>query len=141
MIDIKLIKENPEEIIRRYAVKGKEARTEITKILELDAQRRALISETEALKAEKNHVYGHLDYTSEYPVDINDVQYDYTPSVSYSKTVEKPAEISVTPVPAYKPAAQPERVQPEPEPVVQPEPAPAPVVKETPARKPQKEEE
>ena len=54
MIDIKLIKENPEEIIGRFAVKGKDAREEITKILELDGKRRALISETEALKAEQN---------------------------------------------------------------------------------------
>ena len=96
--------------------------------------------EREVLKAEKNHVYEHLDYTSEYPVDINDVQYDYTPSVSYSKTVEKPAEITVTPVPVYKPAVQTEKVKPEPKPVVQPEPVPAPVVKEKPVQKPQKEE-
>ena len=54
MIDIKLIKENPEEIVRRYAVKGKDAKNEIAKILELDAKRRALIAETEALKAEQN---------------------------------------------------------------------------------------
>ena len=38
MIDIKLIKENPEEIIRRFAVKGKDAREEITKILEQRVQ-------------------------------------------------------------------------------------------------------
>ena len=56
MIDIKLIKENPEEIIRRYAVKGKDAKTEISKILELDGKRRALIAETEALKAEKRDI-------------------------------------------------------------------------------------
>ena len=54
MIDIKYIKENPEEVIERYAVKGKDAREEITKILELDAQRRALIVEGESLKAEQN---------------------------------------------------------------------------------------
>ncbi|MBR5798106.1 MAG: serine--tRNA ligase [Clostridia bacterium] len=54
MIDIKYIKENPEEVIARYAVKGKDAREEITKILELDAQRRALIVEGESLKAEQN---------------------------------------------------------------------------------------
>ena len=54
MIDIKYIKENPEEVIARYAIKGKDAREEITKILELDAQRRALIVEGEALKAEQN---------------------------------------------------------------------------------------
>ena len=54
MIDIKYIKENPEEVIARYAVKGKDAREDITKILELDAQRRALIVEGETLKAEQN---------------------------------------------------------------------------------------
>ena len=56
MIDIKYIKENPEEVIARYAVKGKDAREDIEKILELDARRRALIAETEGLKAEQNKV-------------------------------------------------------------------------------------
>ncbi len=56
MIDIKYIKENPEEVIARYAIKGKDAREDIEKILELDAQRRALIAETESLKAEQNKV-------------------------------------------------------------------------------------
>ena len=54
MIDIKYIKENPEEVIARYTIKGKDAREEITKSLELDAQRRALIVEGESLKAEQN---------------------------------------------------------------------------------------
>ena len=51
MLDIKYIKENPEEVIARLAKKGKEAREDIEKIIELDAKRRALIAETEALKA------------------------------------------------------------------------------------------
>ena len=54
MIDIKLIKENPDEIIRRFKVKGKDAAAEIARILELDGKRRSLIAETEALKAEQN---------------------------------------------------------------------------------------
>ena len=54
MIDIKYIKENPEEVIERYAIKGKDAKEEIAKILELDGQRRALIVEGETLKAEQN---------------------------------------------------------------------------------------
>ena len=54
MIDIKYIKENPEEVIERYAIKGKDAKEEIAKILELDSQRRALIVEGETLKAEQN---------------------------------------------------------------------------------------
>ena len=54
MIDLKYIKESPEEVITRYAVKGKEARAEIERILELDSARRAIIGENEALKAEQN---------------------------------------------------------------------------------------
>ena len=54
MLDINYIKTNPEEVIERLATKGKDAREEIEKILELDAKRRALIAETESLKAEQN---------------------------------------------------------------------------------------
>jgi len=54
MLDIKYIKENPEEVIERLAIKGKDAKEEIGQILELDNQRRALIAETESLKAEQN---------------------------------------------------------------------------------------
>ena len=54
MIDIKYIKENPDEVIARLAIKGKDAKEEIAQILELDGKRRALISETESLKAEQN---------------------------------------------------------------------------------------
>ena len=54
MLDIKYIKENPAEVIARLEKKGKDAREEIEAILALDAERRALISETEAIKAEQN---------------------------------------------------------------------------------------
>ncbi|MCQ2430760.1 MAG: serine--tRNA ligase, partial [Clostridia bacterium] len=54
MLDIKYIKENPEEVIARLQKKGKEAREDIEKIIALDAERRALIAETEAIKAEQN---------------------------------------------------------------------------------------
>ena len=56
MLDIKYIKENTEECIERLANKGKDAKEEIARILELDTKRRAMISETEALKAEQNKV-------------------------------------------------------------------------------------
>ena len=56
MLDIKYIKENTEDVIERLARKGKDARDEIAKILELDTLRRAKIGETEALKAEQNKV-------------------------------------------------------------------------------------
>ncbi len=54
MLDIKYIKENPEEVIARLAKKGKDAKEEIEAILKLDADRRAIIGEVEVLKAEQN---------------------------------------------------------------------------------------
>ena len=54
MLDIKYIKENPDEVIARLAKKGKDAKAEIEQILALDGERRALIAETEAIKAEQN---------------------------------------------------------------------------------------
>ena len=54
MLDIKYIKENPEEVVARLLMKGKDAKDDIARILELDAKRRALIAETESLKAEQN---------------------------------------------------------------------------------------
>ncbi|MBR2387923.1 MAG: serine--tRNA ligase [Clostridia bacterium] len=54
MLDIKYIKENPEEVIERLQKKGKDAREEIEAILELDKKRRELIAKTEAIKAEQN---------------------------------------------------------------------------------------
>ena len=56
MLDIKYIKENPDEVIARLAKKGKDAKDEIAQILNLDAKRRTLIAETEAIKAEQNKV-------------------------------------------------------------------------------------
>ena len=54
MLDIKYIKEKPEEVIARLAKKGKDAKEDIEAILRLDNERRVLIGETEALKAEQN---------------------------------------------------------------------------------------
>lgn len=54
MLDIKYIKENPEDVIKRLAAKGKDAAEDIAAILRLDGERRALIQETEVLKAEQN---------------------------------------------------------------------------------------
>ena len=54
MLDIKLIKEQPEEVIARLAKKGRDAREDVEMIIKLDEQRRAIITENEALKAEQN---------------------------------------------------------------------------------------
>ena len=56
MLDIKRIKENPEEVIELLARKGKDARETIGRIIELDGQRRVLVNETDSLKAKQNAV-------------------------------------------------------------------------------------
>lgn len=54
MLDIKLIKENPQDVIDRLAKKGKDAAKDIEKVLELDVKRRELIGKGEAIKSEQN---------------------------------------------------------------------------------------
>lgn len=54
MLDIKLIKENPQNVIARLRAKGKEAEADIYRVIELDAKRRELIASSESLKAEQN---------------------------------------------------------------------------------------
>lgn len=54
MLDIKLIKENPQNVIDRLRAKGKEAEADIYRVIELDAKRRKLIASSESLKAEQN---------------------------------------------------------------------------------------
>ena len=54
MLDIKLIKENPQSVIDRLRAKGKEAEADICTAIELDAKRRELIASSESLKAEQN---------------------------------------------------------------------------------------
>jgi len=54
MLDIKLIRENPENVITRLAAKGKECAGEINRIIELDCTRRNMIAENDQKKAEQN---------------------------------------------------------------------------------------
>ena len=49
MIDIRLIKENPDEIIARYEAKEAFVADEIHEILRLDGERRAMIAENEKI--------------------------------------------------------------------------------------------
>ena len=56
MIDMKRIKENPEAVKAGYRAKEVDCDAQVDRILELDAQRRALILETETAKAEQNRV-------------------------------------------------------------------------------------
>ncbi|MEA2584071.1 MAG: seryl-tRNA synthetase, partial [Thermomicrobiales bacterium] len=52
MLDIRLIRENPEEV--KAAIARLHTTAPIDEIVALDAQRRALLTEVEALKAERN---------------------------------------------------------------------------------------
>ena len=54
MLDIRYIKEKPQEVIARLAMKGKDAAADIARIIELDGVRRGYIAETETIKAEQN---------------------------------------------------------------------------------------
>ena len=54
MLDIKYIKECPEEVIDRLAMKGKDAKEDIEAILRLDTERRELIAAIDSAKAEQN---------------------------------------------------------------------------------------
>ena len=56
MLDIKLIKENPQFFKDRLATRGKDFSAEIDKLLELDNTRRALIADTEARRAKQNQI-------------------------------------------------------------------------------------
>lgn len=56
MLDIKVIKENPEAAKARLATRQKDYSTEIDRLMELDVERRALIADTEAKKAEQNKI-------------------------------------------------------------------------------------
>ncbi len=56
MLDIKYIKENAEEVKARLATRQKDYSAEIDRLLTLDVDRRALIADTEAKKAEQNRI-------------------------------------------------------------------------------------
>ena len=54
MIDIRLIRENPDAVIQSLLKKGKDCKADIERIITLDTKRRALITESETDKAEQN---------------------------------------------------------------------------------------
>lgn len=66
MLDIQLIRENPDEVKKSLARRGVEQ--PIDRVLELDATRRGLLTEVETLKAERNRVskeIGKMDQEAE----------------------------------------------------------------------------
>lgn len=56
MLDIKLIRDQPELVRQRLASRGAGDETKVDEVLALDAQRRQLLGEVETLKAQRNRV-------------------------------------------------------------------------------------
>ena len=56
MLDIKLIRENPDLVRQRLASRGRGDEARIAEIAALDEQRRKLLTEGDNLKAERNKV-------------------------------------------------------------------------------------
>ena len=73
MLDIKRIKEQPEQVVELLARKGKDAKADIARILALDEQRRALVSETDQLKAKQNAVSRQIPAMKKAGQDVSSV--------------------------------------------------------------------
>src|SRR5437016_13452469 len=56
MLDIKLLREQPDLVRRRLASRGAGDETHVDELLRLDEHRRKLLAEVEALKAQRNRV-------------------------------------------------------------------------------------
>jgi seryl-tRNA synthetase len=54
MLDLKVIRENPEQV--KEGIRNKNEKDSIDEILELDKKRRSIISEVDELKAKRNTV-------------------------------------------------------------------------------------
>src|SRR5579863_3544780 len=56
MLDIKLIREQPDLVRQRLATRGAGDESRIDELIKLDEQRRKLLTEVETLKAQRNRV-------------------------------------------------------------------------------------
>ena len=70
MLDIKVIRDNPDEVISRLATRNKDYSAEINKIITLDKDRRNLISATEAVKAHKNEISKKIPEMKKQNLDV-----------------------------------------------------------------------
>jgi len=73
MVDIKLIRETPSQIKQSILKKGVDYSTEIDRIIELDTQRRTLISESETDKAEQNKTSKQIPQLKKEGVDTTEI--------------------------------------------------------------------
>ena len=96
MIDIKLIRENPEEVKQRLLNKEVDCRAAIDRILELDTERRELIFRTENCKAEQKKVSKQIpmmkkagEDTTEIIAKMNELKETIKDSDTQLKAVEE----------------------------------------------------
>ena len=101
MLDIKYIKENPEEVIERLRIKGKDARAEIEQIIALDNERRNLIAETEAIKAEQNRTNKLIPQYKKEGKDVSEIFAKMNEIREIVDTLETMVASSYWPVPTY----------------------------------------
>ena len=73
MLDIKLIKENPQYVIDGLAKKGKDVEKDVQRVLELDKVRRDLIGKGEAIKAEQNKTNKLIPVYKKEGKDVNEI--------------------------------------------------------------------
>ncbi|MBQ9510385.1 MAG: serine--tRNA ligase [Clostridia bacterium] len=73
MLDIKLIKENPQYVIDGLAKKGKDVEKDVQRVLELDKTRRDLIGKSEAIKAEQNKTNKLIPVYKKEGKDVNEI--------------------------------------------------------------------
>ena len=99
MLDIKYIKEKPQEVIDRLAKKGKDAAEEIQAILDLDAKRRELIAGVEAAKAEQNRTTKMIPVMKKEGKDTTEIfakMKELSASVKADEETLKEVEIQLT---------------------------------------------
>lgn len=73
MLDIKRIRENPDEIKRKVARRGKSYDQTIDEILDIDVKRREVTAKTEAMKAEQNKVSREMPAKKKAGEDVSDL--------------------------------------------------------------------
>lgn len=73
MLDIKLIKENPQYVIDGLAKKGKDVEKDVQRVLELDKTRRDLIGKSEAIKADQNKTNKLIPVYKKEGKDVNEI--------------------------------------------------------------------
>ncbi|MDL2288316.1 serine--tRNA ligase [Oscillospiraceae bacterium OttesenSCG-928-F05] len=83
MLDMKLIRENPQAVIDGLKKKGRDAAEEIREVLALDEKRREIIARSETLRAEQNQVSKQLPRLKKEGIDV-------------AGTLEKMKEIAAT---------------------------------------------